>query len=84
MVDIIHRVGIEAPVSKVYAALSTIDGLAGWWTANTSGAADIGKTIETGYRSAAGPRIRLPTAKRRRPCCQPRRTPCSHRWIVTS
>jgi hypothetical protein len=25
MIDIIHRVGIKAPVSKVYAALSTIE-----------------------------------------------------------
>ena len=27
MVDIVHRVGIKAPVSAVYAALATIDGL---------------------------------------------------------
>ena len=29
MVDIIHRVGIKASVSKVYAALSTVEGVAG-------------------------------------------------------
>ena len=28
MVDIIHRVGIKAPLSKVYAALSTVEGVA--------------------------------------------------------
>ena len=32
MADIIHRVGIKAPISKVYAALSTVEGVAGWWT----------------------------------------------------
>ena len=37
MFDIIHRVGIQAPVSQVYAALSTIDGLSGWWTTDTTG-----------------------------------------------
>ena len=28
MVDIVHRVGIKAPIAKVYATLSTIEGLA--------------------------------------------------------
>jgi len=32
MADITHRVGMKAPVSKVYAALSTVEGVAGWWT----------------------------------------------------
>jgi uncharacterized protein YndB with AHSA1/START domain len=35
--DIVHRVGMKAPVSAVYAALSTVDGLAGWWTRATTG-----------------------------------------------
>ena len=45
MVDIIHRVGIKAPASKVYEALSTVEGIAGWWTRDTSGKSQIGKTI---------------------------------------
>jgi uncharacterized protein YndB with AHSA1/START domain len=36
MVDIIHRIGIKAPVSKVYAALSSAQGIAGWWTRETT------------------------------------------------
>lgn len=28
MADIIHRIGIQAPISKVYAALSTLEGVA--------------------------------------------------------
>ncbi|MFI6297691.1 SRPBCC domain-containing protein [Nonomuraea sp. NPDC050790] len=40
MVDILHRVGIKAPASEVYAALTTVGGLAGWWTADTKGVGD--------------------------------------------
>ncbi|WP_033818019.1 SRPBCC domain-containing protein [Kitasatospora sp. MBT63] len=40
MVDILHRVGIIAPPEKVYEALTTVDGLAAWWTADTSGDTD--------------------------------------------
>jgi uncharacterized protein YndB with AHSA1/START domain len=37
MVDILHRVGITSAPEEVYAALTTLDGLAGWWTRNTTG-----------------------------------------------
>lgn len=37
MMDILHRVGVTAPPAKVYEALTTVDGLAGWWTTDTSG-----------------------------------------------
>jgi uncharacterized protein YndB with AHSA1/START domain len=37
MVDILHRVGVQATPDKVYAALTTLDGLAGWWTTDVSG-----------------------------------------------
>src|SRR5436190_157922 len=37
---------INAPRQKVFEALSTIEGLAGWWTAQTSGNADPGGVIE--------------------------------------
>jgi uncharacterized protein YndB with AHSA1/START domain len=46
MVDIFHRVGMkDASPDDVYAALTTIDGLAGWWTTDTSGDAEPGGTI---------------------------------------
>jgi uncharacterized protein YndB with AHSA1/START domain len=47
MVDIVHRVAVEntAP-EQVYRALTTIDGLAGWWTTDTSGDAGVGGVIE--------------------------------------
>jgi uncharacterized protein YndB with AHSA1/START domain len=54
MADIIHRVGIKASPHKVFAALSTINGLAGWWTANTSGVSDVGKTITFQFHDLKG------------------------------
>jgi uncharacterized protein YndB with AHSA1/START domain len=46
MVDILHRVGIRSSVDKVYAALTTRDGLAGWWTANTQGESKVGGILK--------------------------------------
>jgi uncharacterized protein YndB with AHSA1/START domain len=40
MVDILHRVGIRSTVVEVYAALTTAEGLAGWWTTDTHGDGD--------------------------------------------
>ena len=37
MTDILHRVGIKASLDKVYQALTTRTGLAGWWTRDTRG-----------------------------------------------
>lgn len=37
MADILHRVGVTRSPEDVYAALTTVDGLAGWWTRDTSG-----------------------------------------------
>jgi uncharacterized protein YndB with AHSA1/START domain len=49
MPDILHRVGINAPPERVYKALSTIDGLRGWWVAETSGDPGAGDTIDFGF-----------------------------------
>ena len=38
--EIRQRVGITASPASVYDALTTIDGLAGWWTTDTSGDPD--------------------------------------------
>ena len=38
MADILHRVGIEGPTpEKVYDALTTLDGISGWWIEKTTG-----------------------------------------------
>jgi uncharacterized protein YndB with AHSA1/START domain len=57
MPDIIHRVGIKAPISRVYAALSTVEGVAGWWTKETSGYSKVGGTIEVRFHSVDGKEI---------------------------
>ncbi len=57
MVDIIHRVGIKAPISKVYAAVSTVEGVAGWWTKQTTGVSKPGDTIDARFLSPSGEEI---------------------------
>jgi uncharacterized protein YndB with AHSA1/START domain len=47
MPDILHRVGIKsASISDVYTALTTIDGLTGWWTTNTQGSNEVGEVLQ--------------------------------------
>ncbi|MEV6196624.1 SRPBCC domain-containing protein [Streptomyces sp. NPDC051920] len=40
MADILHRVGTTAARDTVYQALTTVDGLAAWWTTDTKGSGD--------------------------------------------
>jgi uncharacterized protein YndB with AHSA1/START domain len=54
MVDILHRVGIAAPLSEVYEAIATPEGVAGWWTLDTEG--DGGKLTVT-FHDASGRRL---------------------------
>ncbi len=57
MVDIVQRVGIKAPAAKVYAALSTIDGLAAWWTQATTGTSKVDETIAFRFHQPSGEEI---------------------------
>ena len=57
MVDIVHRVGIKAPASKVYDALATIDGLAGWWTTATTGSSKVDGVIAFRFHTETGDEI---------------------------
>ena len=46
MVDILHRIGVRTPSpEKVYDALTTVDGLAGWWTEDTKGSGEAGGVL---------------------------------------
>jgi uncharacterized protein YndB with AHSA1/START domain len=54
MVDIIHRIGIKSSQAKVYEALSTIEGLAHWWTEEVEGDEQIGGRIEFTFRTETG------------------------------
>lgn len=57
MIDIIHRIGIKAPISKVYAAVSTVEGVAGWWTKDAVGESKRGGAVQVHFRSASGEAI---------------------------
>jgi uncharacterized protein YndB with AHSA1/START domain len=47
MADILHRIGVEnSSPQRVYDALSTLDGLSGWWAEKTTGDTDPGGVIE--------------------------------------
>jgi uncharacterized protein YndB with AHSA1/START domain len=54
MPDITHRIGVKAPIAKVYAAVSTAEGIAGWWTEETTGSADPGGTIAVRFATPTG------------------------------
>ena len=54
MVNIVHRIGIKAPAAQVYTALTTIDGLARWWTEETQGDGTVGGKIGFTFRSPKG------------------------------
>ena len=49
MVDILHRVGTTASTTKVFAALTTLDGLQSWWVEKASGNAKKGGRIDFGF-----------------------------------
>jgi uncharacterized protein YndB with AHSA1/START domain len=57
MADIIHRVGIKASPAEVYAALATVDGVAGWWTKDTTGTSKPGGTIDVRFLTPQGKEI---------------------------
>jgi uncharacterized protein YndB with AHSA1/START domain len=47
MADIRHRIGVEhSSPQQVYDALSTLDGLSGWWAEKTTGDTEPGGVIE--------------------------------------
>jgi len=47
MADILHRIGVEqTSPEQVYEALTTLNGLSGWWTETTSGETDPGGVID--------------------------------------
>jgi uncharacterized protein YndB with AHSA1/START domain len=57
MADIIHRVGIKAPIAKVYEAVATVDGVAGWWTKQTTGSARRGEEMDVRFLRPTGEEI---------------------------
>ena len=54
MADILHRIGTTTAPDTVYNALSTVDGLAAWWTTDTQGDATPGGTIRFRFGDVGG------------------------------
>lgn len=54
MADILHRVGIQSTPAAVFQALTTRDGLAGWWTDATQGEGSAGGVLTFRFFNAAG------------------------------
>lgn len=53
MVDILHKVGIKSSSpDAAYKALTTLEGLSGWWTEDTRGDGKVGGVIQ--FRFGAG------------------------------
>lgn len=51
--DILHRVGIKSSLNDVYGALTTREGLAGWWASDTRGDSSVGGVLQ--FRTTAAP-----------------------------
>jgi uncharacterized protein YndB with AHSA1/START domain len=56
-VSIHHRIGIKAPIAEVYNALSTVTGVARWWTREVTGESRIGGRFEVRFLNTDGVRV---------------------------
>lgn len=54
MADIVHRVGIRAPIAQVYDAVASVRGVAAWWTRDTEGDAVAGGEMTVTFRTVDG------------------------------
>ena len=57
MADIVHRIGIRAPAAKVYEAVATTGGIAGWWTRETTTSGANGSMADVRFRDPGGKEI---------------------------
>src|SRR6266850_4458956 len=63
MPDIIHKIGIKAPAAKVYDAVSTPKGVAGWWSKDTTGTTGVGGKMTSVFHAPDGKEIGRMTAE---------------------
>jgi uncharacterized protein YndB with AHSA1/START domain len=54
VLDILHRIGTTTTPDEVYDALTTLEGLADWWTTDTTGDAAPGGTLKFRFGDAGG------------------------------
>ena len=76
MVDILHRIGVASSPEDVFAALTTVDGLTGWWTEETTGDGDLGGTLQFRFGPHGGFEQVLRDVVRQHPALHLRRAHC--------
>ena len=54
-----HLFHINASKQKVYEAISTINGLANWWTVQTEGSAEVNEAIQFTFGEHDGPKVKV-------------------------
>lgn len=59
MKTIVHVVDIKAPRAKVYEAITTQSGLAGWWTTTVKADGEVGTTIEFTFLGDFHPHMKI-------------------------
>lgn len=53
MLEIVHRLGIQAAPRRIYRALTLRDELAAWWTRDVTGSGDLGSVLAFGFQHRA-------------------------------
>jgi uncharacterized protein YndB with AHSA1/START domain len=59
MNKILHMVQIKAPLSKVYSAISTQDGLSSWWTTNVKAESGEGGQVDFFFMEGMTPNMKV-------------------------
>ncbi|MEU8286855.1 SRPBCC domain-containing protein [Micromonospora sp. NPDC048905] len=54
MVDILHQVGVVAPLDDVYQAVASPEGVAGWWSVDTTGKSEVGGRLAVRFGDDPG------------------------------
>lgn len=63
MPDILHRIQINAPAERVYEALTTEEGLSGWWTRRATAADKIGEVSHFQFEDKGFNRMKVAELK---------------------
>ncbi|MBZ5578321.1 MAG: SRPBCC domain-containing protein [Acidobacteriia bacterium] len=53
MPDLLHEISVQAPPERVYAALTTPDGLRAWWTVDVTAEERVGGRARFGFNQSA-------------------------------
>ena len=56
-VHIRHRIGIKAPIANVYRAISTVEGVASWWTREVTGDSEVGRLMHVRFLNTHGAEV---------------------------